>query len=488
MAEGGPKHFGYQRTRLEIDGKNPLLKEKYKEGSVVIMLSAVGFILVIVMVALIIRGKIALPPILIILPTIATIVLGLAGALSVGDSGPAVMSFLECLKTLKSYLDSGLTSVLNTACLFTFAVVFFNVLGDAGMFDTIVAKVMKYIGNNIALILLMTCLLATISHLDGSGATTMLITIPTMLPLFKKMRVSPIILLLYVGLTSGVVNMLPWTSALARVSAATGVEARTIWHALLPVQITGLVIVYASCFVVGSMLKKKGYGMSDEEFAELKSGMLKPIDPVLKVSKGVLAFDMILTLALVLSMLFGWLNTNVAFMVGLSIALLVNCKGAKEMTSQIKKHGSNALNMVMIIFSIGMLVGVMKESGMMSAMTNTLVNLLPQSMGTHLTFIISLISVPLSMLVGSDTVYMVMTPIFGEMAVAYGGTALAACCATVIGSCIAANLCLVGPTPYLALGLAGVEMGDNLKKNFLPTWALGIVLAIIGAVVGAYPF
>ncbi len=452
------------------------------------MLSAVGFILVIVMVVLIIQGKVALPPILIILPTIATIVLGLAGALSVGDAGPAAMGLLDCLKVLKTYLDSGLKSVLNTACLFTFAVVFFNVLGDAGMFDSIVAKVMKYIGNNIGLILLMTCMLATISHLDGSGATTMLITIPTMLPLFKKMRVSPILLLLYVGLTSGVVNMLPWTSALARVSAATGVDARAIWSALLPVQIIGLVIVYASCFVVGPMLKKKGFGMSDTEFAELKSGMLKPAEPVLNVGKGVLAFDMILTLVLVLCMLFGWVNTNVAFMIGLAIALLANCKGSKEMTAQIKKHGANALNMVMIIFSIGMLVGVMKDSGMMGAMTNTLVSLLPESMGSHLTFIISLISVPLSMLVGSDTVYMVMTPIFAEMAVAYGGTALAACCATVVGSCIAANLCLVGPTPYLALGLAGVEMGENLKKNFIPTWALGVVLAIVGAIVGAYPF
>lgn len=452
------------------------------------MLSVVGFILVLVMVVLIIRGKIALPPILILLPTIATIVLGLAGALSAGDGGPAAMGFLECLKTLKTYLDSGLKSVLNTACLFTFAVIFFNVLGDAGMFDTIVSKVMKYIGNNIGLILIMTCLLTTISHLDGSGATTMLITIPTMLPLFKKMKLSPVLLLLYVGLVSGVVNMLPWTSALARVSAATGVEAREIWTTLLPVQIAGLVILYGSCFVIGPILKKKGYGMSDEEFAELKAGMLKPVDPVLKISKGVMAFDIILTIVLVLSMLFGWINTNVAFMVGLSLALITNCKSAKEMTSQIKKHGSNALNMVMIIFSIGMLVGVMKESGMMSAMTNTLVGLLPESMGKHLTFLIALLSVPLSMLVGSDTVYMVMTPIFGEMAVAFGGTVLQACCATVIGSCIAANLCLVGPTPYLALGLAGVEMQENLKKNFVPTWVLGIVLAIFGAIIGAFPF
>lgn len=452
------------------------------------MLSAVGFILVIVMVALIIRGKVALPPVLILLPTIAIIFLGLTGYLAVGDNPAAPLSLLECIKVLQGYLGDGLKSVLNTAALFTFAVVFFNVLGDAGMFDSIVARMMKYVGNNIAVILLMTCLLTTISHLDGSGATTMLITIPTMLPLFKKMRVSPVILLCYACLVSGVVNMLPWTSALGRVAAATGVDAREIWTALLPVQIVGIVICYASCFVVGPLLKKRGFGMTDTEFAEMKTGMLKPADPVLKISTPVLIFDMVLTVILVLCLLMGWLNTNLAFMIGLSIALLVNCKDAKEMTAQIRKHGSAALNMVMILFSIGMLVGVMSGSGIMSAMTATLAGLVPEALGSHLPFIIALIAVPLSMIVGSDTVYMVMTPIFAEMTIGFGGTALAACCATVIGSCIAAGMCLVAPSPYLALGLAGVEMNEHLKKNFIPTWALGIILAIVGAIVGAYSF
>ena len=52
-----------------------------------------GFILVIAMVVLIIRGKVALPPILIILPTIATFILGFAGYLvPPGEEEPAAMA------------------------------------------------------------------------------------------------------------------------------------------------------------------------------------------------------------------------------------------------------------------------------------------------------------------------------------------------------------------------------------------------------------
>ncbi len=442
------------------------------------MLSAIGFIMVIVMVALILWGKVALPPILVLLSVAATAILCL-----MNGQGP-----LEFLEVLKGYNATGASSVLNTVALFTFAIIYFNILGDAGMFDIIVAKIFKRIGNNIGIILFMTCMLATISHLDGSGATTMLITIPTMLPLFKKMKLSPTLLVLYVGMTSGVVNMLPWTSALGRVSASTGVDARALWTALLPVQIVGLIIVYASCFVVGPMLKKKGFGMSDEEFAALRVDMLKPIDPVLKVGKGAMAFDMILTVVLVIAMLLGWINTNLAFMIGVALALLVNCKGSKEMTAQIKKHGATALNMCLILFCIGLFVGTMKDSGMMSAMTETLVGLIPTSLGPHLTFIIALLAVPLSMVIGSDALYMICAPIFAELSIHYGGSAIAAAASCTIGACIAANLCLVAPTPYLALGLAGVEMKDNLKTCFVPIWILGIVLAIVGAIAGAYPF
>ena len=446
------------------------------------MLAAVGFILVIAMVALIIWGRVALPPILILLSTAAVIVLSVTGAL------PDVVGPLGILDALKGYIGTGANSVLNTVVLFTFAIVYFNILSDAGMFDVIVGAVMKRMGNSVSAILLMTCFLAFISHLDGSGATTMLITIPTMLPLYKKMRVSNVILLGYVGLWSGVENMLPWTSALARVSASTGVDPYELWNALLPVQIVGFIILIASCFVLGKILKARGCGMPDDEFNAIKSGMGKKDDPVLKVSNTVLYIDMIMTVVMVVAMLLGWLNTNVAFMIFLSFALLLNCHGSKEMTAQIKKHGATALNMVMILFSIGMLVGVMKDTGMMNAMTETLISFVPEAMGSHLTFIIALLSVPLSMAVGSDSLYMIMAPIFGNMAVAFGGTTMHAAGACVIGACIAANLCLVAPTPYLALGLAEVEMKDNLKYLFIPTWILGIVLAIVGAIVGVSPF
>ena len=55
------------------------------------MLSLAGFAMVAVMVVLIIRRRFALPVILIMLPTAAVLVLGLAGKLPDGNGGTAAM-------------------------------------------------------------------------------------------------------------------------------------------------------------------------------------------------------------------------------------------------------------------------------------------------------------------------------------------------------------------------------------------------------------
>ena len=101
---------------------------------------------------------------------------------------------------------------------------------------------------------------------------------------------------------------------------------------------------------------------------------------------------------------------------------------------------------------------------------------------------IGLLAVPLSMVVGSDSLYMIMAPIFGSMVETFGGTMMSAAAATTIGACIAVNLCMVAPTPYLALGLCGVEMKENLKYMFIPTWILSIVMVIAAGITGAVPF
>ncbi|MDE5205160.1 SLC13 family permease [Citrobacter amalonaticus] len=72
------------------------------------------------------------------------------------------------------------------------------------MFDPIVRGILRFVGTNPVKIIIGTGLLALIAHLDGNGAVTFLITVPTMLPLFNRLGMDKRILLGIVALSAGV--------------------------------------------------------------------------------------------------------------------------------------------------------------------------------------------------------------------------------------------------------------------------------------------
>ena len=81
---------------------------------------------------------------------------------------------------------------------------------DAGMFDVIIDKLMKCVGDNVIGVTVMTAVIALIGHLDGGGASTFLIVVPSMLPVYKKMHMRPTTLLRVAVLAMGVLNLMPW--------------------------------------------------------------------------------------------------------------------------------------------------------------------------------------------------------------------------------------------------------------------------------------
>ena len=81
------------------------------------MVTAVGFIMMAIVVFLLLKGKITLAPIFVVIPVIAALILGFS------------------LNDINKLIGDGLSSVLNTAALFAFAVMYFSFLNDVGMLD-----------------------------------------------------------------------------------------------------------------------------------------------------------------------------------------------------------------------------------------------------------------------------------------------------------------------------------------------------------------
>lgn len=432
------------------------------------MTTAVGFLLLAVIVVLLLSNKSSIIPVFGILPIIAAAILGYS------------------IKDIQGFMNNGFSSVLNTIVLFSFAVMFFSLLSDVGMFDVIVNRVMKYLGNNVLAVLYVACFVTIISHLDGSGGTTALVTIPTMLPIFKKMKMRPVCVVFVMSIMSGAMNITPWCASMLRVTSVTGLDAQVLWRYLAPIQAFAIIIGLLIMIPISHIEKRNGAGMTDAEFAELKASLNQPAK--VSVSRPVLIFDILLAAFMVIGLLLGWFGTALGFIVAFGLALIVNFHDVKEQGAKIKQYGGPAINMVMTIIAIGVLVGVMNGTGMIEGMTNAILAILPESLGRHLCFIVSIFVVPINTVIGSDNVYFALTPIMQSIVSTYGVTDLALATSIVIPCALAANVTLIGASPYLALGLADVTMGEHLKYSFKWIWLLGALCTVFGAIIGKIPF
>ncbi len=428
------------------------------------MLTGIGYGMILLIVFLLIREKSSISPVFIIIPVAAALLCGFS------------------MEEIAGFVAQGIESVLNTALLFVFSIVYFSILSEVGIFELMVQRIMKHMSNHIAMLLIITTVIAMGVQMDGSGAMTMLITIPAMLPLFDAMKIRRTVLVFLVSASAGVMNVLPWCSAMLRASASTGLDAVEIWNTMLPLQVIGALVLIVMDLVIAGFERRNHSGMTDEEFLELKEKLKKPVP--MKVPRGVLVFDILFTIGLIVLLLMGKVNSTMGFMIGLAVILVVNFPKVKEQEAQIKKHGATAYPLVLVIFSLGVLIGIMKNTGMVDAIAHSLIALIPPDGGRIIPFIYGLVGVPISVVLGSDCCYSILAPIIGTIAAQSGGSMMQAVVAVLLGSSFAANITFIGPAPYLSVGLAGITMREHLKYSLKYLWLICVILTLAAAALG----
>lgn len=197
------------------------------------MLSVVGTAITVCMVVALISGRVA--------PVVALTVIPLAGAFVAGF-GPGEIS---------EFFDEGLASVLDVAAMLLFAILFFGVMNDAGLFRPLVNAMVRLTRGNVVAICVGTVVLGAVCHLDGAGATTFLICIPALLPLYQRMGMSPYLMMLLLGTSMGILNMLPWGGPVSRAGSVLKVDPVELWRGLIPAQIVAFVLLIGMAVLLG---------------------------------------------------------------------------------------------------------------------------------------------------------------------------------------------------------------------------------------------
>ncbi|AYL35239.1 CitMHS family transporter [Streptomyces fungicidicus] len=412
---------------------------------------------------------------------------------------------------LGDYVIDGVSSLAPTAAMLMFAIVYFGVMIDVGLFDPIVRGILRFCRADPMRIVVGTALLAAIVSLDGDGSTTFMITVSAMYPLYKRLKMSLVVMTGVAAMANGVMNTLPWGGPTARAATALKLDAGDIFVPMIPALLVGLLGVVVLAYVLGLRERRRlGVVTLDEAPAEEKETVLvgagggtgviagkrtggsgsgtdadaddddfQGLDPHRPTLRPRLYwFNALLTVGLLTAMIMELLPIPVLFLLGAALALSVNYPNIPDQKARLAAHADNVLNVSGMVFAAAVFTGVLQGTGMVDSMAKWLVDVIPDGMGPHMALVTGVLSLPLTYFMSNDGFYFGVLPVLAEAGAAHGVTPLEMARASLVGQPLHMSSPLV-PAVYVLVGMAKVEFGDHTR--FVVKWAAMICLVILAA-------
>ncbi|GAA4038835.1 citrate:proton symporter [Streptomyces shaanxiensis] len=465
------------------------------------MLTILGFAMIATFLVLIMMKKMSPIAALVLIPALFCVFVGKGAKL--GD-----------------YVIDGVTSLAPTAAMLMFAIVYFGVMIDVGLFDPIVRGILKFAKADPMRIVVGTAILAAIVSLDGDGSTTFMITVSAMYPLYKRLKMSLVVMTGVAAMANGVMNTLPWGGPTARAATALKLDASDIFVPMIPALLVGLLGVFVLSYFLGLRERKRlGVLTLDEVLVEEKeaetvlvgagsgssgtsgtsgkdkvtggsgSGTDAEDDDeeerftVLDPNRATLRpklywFNALVTITLLTAMIMEWLPIPVLFLLGAALVLTVNFPHIPDQKARLAAHADNVLNVSGMVFAAAVFTGVLQGTGMVDHMARWMVDVIPEGMGPHMALVTGLLSLPLTYFMSNDGFYFGVLPVLAEAGAAHGVSPLEMARASLVGQPLHMSSPLV-PAVYVLVGMAKVEFGDHTK--FVVKWAALTCLIILGA-------
>lgn len=196
------------------------------------LLTVLGFVMIATFLTLIMTKKMSPMTSLILIPALFCVIAGQGSHLG-------------------EYVLEGIGELAPTAAMLMFAIIFFGVMIDVGLFDPIVRGILRFCKADPARVVLGTAVLAAIVSLDGDGSTTFMITVSAMLPLYLRLKMSVLTMTMVTATANGVMNTVPWGGPTARAATALKLDAGDIFVPMVPALAIGLLSVFALAWILG---------------------------------------------------------------------------------------------------------------------------------------------------------------------------------------------------------------------------------------------
>ena len=454
------------------------------------VITIAAYIMMAIFMYVIMKKKMSPFTALVLIPLVFAIILVATGQVQDVNIGTLIRQGLfgnnskDKLTAMKGTAETGI--------MLLFAILYFSTMLDAGLFDPITNKMIRFAKGDPMKVLIATAIVAAAVSLNGDGTTTTLICCSAFVPIYKKLDMKLMNLGVLVILQNTIMNLLPWGGPTARAMSVLGVEADILAY-LAPGMI--LSVLYVIFFVARSMGKKERARLGIQELSEEELNELTTIsDPEVLEKRRPQNFviNAILTIVLI-----GWLVAGsfinsievkpvVLFLVGTGLALMINYPDLKAQSKRIGDNAGDAVQVVLLVFAAGVFMGLFQGTGMATALTDSIVQIIPKQLAGFWSLIIALISIPGTFFLTNDGFYYGVLIPFAEVGRQYGFTDMQMALASLMGQAFHLLSPLVAFI-YLLLRLTGLDMGEWQKESAKYAAVIFVIFVVTIVLMGHMP-
>ncbi len=419
------------------------------------MLSLLGFATIGIFLVLIITKRLSVITALVLVP----LVMGLLAGFSPKELGEMILA--------------GIKQVAPTGILLMFAVLYFATMLDAGLFDPVIAAIIRYVKGDPLKVIVGTAILTMIVHLDGDGTATFMIVMSAFLPIYKQLNINRLMLPGIVALSVGPLHLVPWSGTSARAISTLKTDATQLFNPNLPAIIAGVIWVLCVAYWFG-LQERKRLGIADFQYVHHEN--LTDEQRQFRRPK-LIWINALLTVGLILTLMKGWVPAPALFIVAAMVALLINYPRLPDQQKVLRNHGNNIFLVSSMIFAAGVFSGILTGSNMIDAMATSVVSLIPQQHAAWLPTLTAITSMPASLLFTPDAYYFGVVPILSQTATQFGIDPLEIGRAALLGQMtVGFPVSPLTASTFLLVGLAEVDLGDH--QRFILKWAFGTTLVM----------
>lgn len=455
-------------------------------------LTILAWTMIIVFLALVISKKMQPFTALVLVPIVFTVVgaLGNQYAAKVAKANEVAaesVTIWDQIQIIGKWTVAGLTKTSTTAIMLLFAILFFSIMLNVGLFDPVTKFIIRAAGGDPMKVLIGTAAVSAAVSLNGDGTTTTLIVCTAFIPIYKKLNLKIMNLAVLLILMNTIMNLLPWGGPTARVISVLGdVSEQSILNALLPGMGVAIIYVLFVAYYLG-IKERKRVGIQHLSAAEIDA-LTKPAseeEEALKRPK-LIWINAIMTIGAVIMLVLGTFPSVFIFLVGTALAVLINYRSLKDQKARISDNAGDALQVSILVMAAGIFMGLFTNSGMSDALASSMIYMIPDQLGRFWGLVTAVVSAPGTFFLSNDAFYYGVLPVFAEAGYRYGYTALELGTASLLGQAFHLLSPLVAFI-YLLLNLTGLDMGEWQKES--AKWAIGIFVIFIAmaAITGSVP-